>query len=666
MWVAWLAAPVAAVHAVPPTFVPFPNPIAGLPAQASQFVPDGHGRILITGQVAIPRDGTFNIPLRAFVGRLTADGRLDGSFGQGGAVILDPERDNWPVDAPLLIRPSGLALLPDGRIQLHNGYEIARLLPDGSPDASFNGGGTRVPDGLFGFSGFTTAIPLGDGGTLLAGVVPRAGGASGDIAFVRLGPDGRVDRSYGADGMVTVSLQPDVAHNGEGTAIGHATADGGALVAVGAYEGPANRAGIARFDRDGRLVGGFGRGDGIAMLDLPGTTESLIDVLEQPDGRLIALIERVPLAPGYARNGVWRLDARGQPDTRFGQPVAELPVVPGGGPVGFLLEPRRPDEALIVTQWLQILRVRGMTADVLSAGIDAPEQVDYGGTAAGLIRPDPQEPDKLFTASINGRSIAEYLFAGWFVLLDLRELPPPVLPTPPLTPGPPDRFSLTVSAGGGGPFGRVPVRARAVGVGEPVTIRLGRRGDGPPLVATIETTYFAPVRPSRCQVNGGAVCRLVGADASDSASGSFTRPHRASLTTHLRVPIGDTFASPGPGAVVTVHDPRSVVTRANRREVAGTARGHGSSAGERIARVEVAVGRKVGGRCRWLGSGKARPCGEPRWRKASGTRRWRLRLPRRLVRGRYLVQVRAIDAAGVPERPPARPQAGRRKFRAQG
>jgi hypothetical protein len=69
-----------------------------------------------------------------------------------------------------------------------------------------------------------------------------------------------------------------------------------------------------------------------------------------------------------------------------------------------------------------------------------------------------------------------------------------------------------------------------------------------------------------------------------------------------------------------------------------------------VARVEVAISRTAGKRCRFVAAtGKltsARSCAKPVWLKAKGTTTWSLSTKRRLPRGTYTIQVRARDAAG--------------------
>jgi hypothetical protein len=90
---------------------------------------------------------------------------------------------------------------------------------------------------------------------------------------------------------------------------------------------------------------------------------------------------------------------------------------------------------------------------------------------------------------------------------------------------------------------------------------------------------------------------------------------------------------------------------AKQRKLAlhGRASDTGCGAGT-VARVEVAIARKVGKKCRFVTAGgklgKARGCSRPLFLKAKGTTAWSLRLKRKLPRASYTVLVRARDAAG--------------------
>lgn len=106
---------------------------------------------------------------------------------------------------------------------------------------------------------------------------------------------------------------------------------------------------------------------------------------------------------------------------------------------------------------------------------------------------------------------------------------------------------------------------------------------------------------------------------------------------------------------------RGVRVKRRRLRLRGTASDTGCSATYSVPgalrRVEVAISRKAGRKCRSVkASGKLtkrRGCGKRVWLKAKGTSSWSLKLKRRLPRGRYTIRVRARDRAGNVQGKPA-------------
>jgi hypothetical protein len=94
-----------------------------------------------------------------------------------------------------------------------------------------------------------------------------------------------------------------------------------------------------------------------------------------------------------------------------------------------------------------------------------------------------------------------------------------------------------------------------------------------------------------------------------------------------------------------------VRVRKGRVSVRGIARDRGCA---RLRAVLVSVRRVTrDGRCRFVQAngrlGHARSCARPVRLRARGTRSWKLQLKARLPRGRYRVQVRAVDRRGNME-----------------
>ena len=252
----------------------------------------GDGRVrfnlrVIPGSAVLQPDGKLVAAgFRRFdvaLARLNANGSLDTSFGAGGVVHTD---FGGPDAAG---RANALVLQPDGKLVAAGrsrsgpignvGFDLilARYHPDGSLDASFGAGGIVVESR--GFSG--NALLLQPDGKLVA--------ADGGGQLFRLNPDGTLDTSFGDDGRVALNfggpggfsalvLQPD----GKLVAVGVAgTIDMGDFLL--AHRGDFL---LARFNPDGSLDTSFGTG-GLVVTDF-GRDSAANALVLQADGKLVA------------------------------------------------------------------------------------------------------------------------------------------------------------------------------------------------------------------------------------------------------------------------------------------------------------------------------------------------------------------------------------------
>ncbi len=121
----------------------------------------------------------------------------------------------------------------------------------------------------------------------------------------------------------------------------------------------------------------------------------------------------------------------------------------------------------------------------------------------------------------------------------------------------------------------------------------------------------------------------------------------------LAAPGAARAAAPGQACVDTIAPTTRVLglgVKGRRLALRGSAADRGCSAGVKLVQVKLTKRAAKAGRCRFVqGSGKlgkVLPCGSPVALVARGTRAWSVKLGGKLEKGRYLLTVSAVDAAG--------------------
>jgi uncharacterized delta-60 repeat protein len=224
----------------------------GLVQQGFGLEPTRGGAI----QVVAESDGKALVLHRALHGfsltQVFADGSFDPSFGDGGFVAGD-------FNAPLQAQVNGMALQADGSILVIGSsgsepftseFALSRFLPDGSLDRSFGEGGSISFAGQPKvFAGAEQVALQPDGRILLLG---RATEVLNGLEIVRLSASGSLDRSFGEDGF---SLTPTPQKFISGAPLAQVMQGGELTVVLGSTK-------ILRYQADGRLDPSFG-GDGM-------------------------------------------------------------------------------------------------------------------------------------------------------------------------------------------------------------------------------------------------------------------------------------------------------------------------------------------------------------------------------------------------------------------
>ena len=288
---ALLAAPSAAAAAAgDPDLTIGPGGEAVVPAIALG------GQTPVTAAPILQPDGKYLVSGRLndqfFIARLNANLELDTTFSGDGMAVAD--FIDGGEDAG-----EGLAVQPDGKIvQAGNAGRsigVARWLPDGSPDASFDGDGKALID-----FGDAANADGKDVAVQADGRIVAVGDVAGRVAIGRLNANGSLDTGFSGDGKdrltdftggSRVVLQPD-----------------GKILVVGSTQFSA-----ARYRTDGVLDTGFG-GDGVVQTPVEasaGAVNRSCGVAVQPDGRIVLVGSS---GPDFA---LARFDAAGNLDPAF-------------------------------------------------------------------------------------------------------------------------------------------------------------------------------------------------------------------------------------------------------------------------------------------------------------------------------------------------------------
>ena len=233
--------------------------------------------------------------LAVLTAALAAPGQLDGRFATGGKVRTDVGGIDWA---------AGVAIAPGGDVVVAGGSgsdaAVARYDAAGRLDPTFGGGGTVVTD-LGGDDAADALVVQRDGKVVVAGH------RGPDLALARYSLDGRLDRSFGRDGIVVTDL------GATERALRLLLRPDGRLVVGGSRP---DGLVLARYLRDGRLDARFGR-NGTVVTRTPGIDWRSAALGR--DGTIVAVGARITTGPAQA---MALAVARYRPDGRLDRTLA--------------------------------------------------------------------------------------------------------------------------------------------------------------------------------------------------------------------------------------------------------------------------------------------------------------------------------------------------------
>lgn len=220
------------------------------------------GKIVVGGETS---QGSSATGLDFALARYEASGALDPSFGDGGkvttALASGSGRDSIYALSFHLVGGETRIVAAGGE----GDFALARYLPSGDLDPGFGEDGKL--SGLFGSTiGAARGVAVDPRGNIVV-----AGHSHHDFALARLQVDGRPDKSFGEQGLVTTAVSED--NWDEATAL--VLEESGSIALGGwVYEGNGSAGNFAllRYDEKGALDPIFAR-SGIVVTDVAGPTE---------------------------------------------------------------------------------------------------------------------------------------------------------------------------------------------------------------------------------------------------------------------------------------------------------------------------------------------------------------------------------------------------------
>jgi uncharacterized delta-60 repeat protein len=258
--------------------------------------------------------------------RLNFNGTLDTTFGTadhpGIAIVHVGKAGARVVVSSLTIQPNGRIIVAGGAIRERSFHEdplemaVARFLPNGKLDKTFDGDGARFIE----FDGSVAEdIALQKDGKIVLVGSHFEGSFSGfdnDFAVARLNTDGSMDKTFSGDGKSTFGS--DDSDSANGVAIDAA----GRIVVVGS-SGPFNKQRIVltRLNRDGSRDTTFGSNGTVETNIARFAGASAQDVLIQASGKIVVLAEAdIDPRSGFTNNqfALLRYDRNGALDASFG------------------------------------------------------------------------------------------------------------------------------------------------------------------------------------------------------------------------------------------------------------------------------------------------------------------------------------------------------------
>ncbi len=227
--------------------------------------------------VAVGTDSTF---IDWFICRITVNGELDATFGDGGGTTYTDFGGDQEIAQAVSVLPNGKILVAGIANPGNQDFALALYTTNGTLDTSFDGDG-KVTTDFIGRNDFVRSMKLQSDGKIVL-----AGGTStllvDSFALARYNANGSLDTTFDNDGKVVKSVV-----QGDSSANDVAIQLDGKIVAVGTDGG--NDFVAVRFNPNGSTDSSFGR-IGVLHTDINTDSEDFVNAITvQADGKLVVV-----------------------------------------------------------------------------------------------------------------------------------------------------------------------------------------------------------------------------------------------------------------------------------------------------------------------------------------------------------------------------------------
>lgn len=240
-------------------------------ADALAVQPDG--KLLVAGAASNGSDSDI------LLARYTSTGSLDPTFGSGGVVTTPVGGGDDRAYALLVQKDGKVVVAGSSAVGATTQLALARYTPTGSLDSTFGSGG--IVTTAIGAGAVARAIAVGKGNKLfVAG--SASNGADDDVVLASYTASGALDPSFAGGGIVTTPIGP-----GDDDGFALALFGGKLYVAGSSDSGSAKVFALVRYSAGGKLDPSFG-GDGIVTTQLGAGDAAAYALVIQRNGRPIA------------------------------------------------------------------------------------------------------------------------------------------------------------------------------------------------------------------------------------------------------------------------------------------------------------------------------------------------------------------------------------------